>query len=56
MALAFVNAQPFVTSNIIGATKMDQLKIDIGSADITLSEEALKGIDAIHQRHANPAN
>ncbi|TDI59625.1 MAG: NADP(H)-dependent aldo-keto reductase [Alphaproteobacteria bacterium] len=56
MALAFVIAQPFVTSNIIGATKMDQLQIDIGSADVTLSEEVLKGIDAIHQRHANPAN
>jgi aryl-alcohol dehydrogenase-like predicted oxidoreductase len=56
MAIAFVNQQPFVTSNIIGATKMDQLATDIASANITLSEEVLKGIDAIHQRHANPAS
>ena len=56
MALAFVTAQDFVTSNIIGATTMEQLKIDIGSKDVTLSEEVLKSIADIHESHANPAS
>ena len=56
MALAFVTGQPFVTSNIIGATTMEQLKIDIASANVTLSDDVLKGIDEIHQRNVSPAN
>ena len=44
MALAFVNQQPFVTSNIIGATSMDQLKNNIASVDITLSQDVLNDI------------
>jgi len=44
MALAFVNAQPFVTSNIIGATSMEQLKSNIASIDIMLSSECMKDI------------
>ena len=55
MALAFVTAQDFVTSNIIGATTMEQLKIDIGSKDVSLSEDVINGIDDIHNAHANPA-
>jgi len=54
MALAFVNARPFVAANIIGATSMAQLSTDIASAGITLSEEVLAGIDAIHQLVGNP--
>ena len=42
MALAFVNDRPFVTSNIIGATSMEQLKENIGSINIILSEELKK--------------
>jgi aryl-alcohol dehydrogenase-like predicted oxidoreductase len=48
MALAFVNSRPFVTSSIIGATSMEQLAIDIGSIDLTLSDEVLAAIDAVH--------
>ena len=55
LALAFVNQQPFVTSNIIGATTMAQLKENIGSIEINLSEEILEEIDAINELQPNPA-
>lgn len=55
LALAFVNRQPFVTSNIIGATKMEQLKENIDSIDVELSEEILKEIEEIHKAIPNPA-
>ena len=55
MALAFVNTRPFVLSNIIGATTMEQLKMNIDSLDVTLSKDVLKGIEAIQQRLPNPA-
>ena len=55
MALAFVNARPFVVSNIIGATTMEQLKMNIDSLDIVLSKDVLKGIEAIQQAIPNPA-
>ena len=41
MALAFVNQQPFVTSNIIGATNLIQLKENIDSINIELTDEVL---------------
>lgn len=49
MALAFCASRPFIPSTIIGATKMDQLKVCIDAADITLSEEVLAGIEKIHR-------
>ncbi|MCV6626351.1 MAG: NADP(H)-dependent aldo-keto reductase [Cellvibrionaceae bacterium] len=55
MALAFVNQQPFVASNIIGATSMEQLKANIASVELTLSKEQLKAIDELHQRQPFPA-
>ncbi|MBP2831333.1 aldo/keto reductase [Aquimarina sp. U1-2] len=55
MALAFVNDRPFVTSNIIGATTLEQLKENINSIDITLSDEILKEIEAVHEDIPNPA-
>ncbi|MCF6224232.1 MAG: aldo/keto reductase [Flavobacteriaceae bacterium] len=55
LALAFVNQQPFVTSNIIGATTMEQLKENIASIDVHLTEEILKAIDAINELQPNPA-
>lgn len=55
MALAFVNTRPFVTSNIIGATTMEQLKENIGSIEVNLSDEVLKGIEEIHNAIPNPA-
>ena len=53
-ANAFVNNRPFVTSNIIGATTMSQLKENIDSIDITLSQEILKEIEDIHLSDPNP--
>jgi len=55
LALAWVNQRPFVTSNLIGATTLAQLEENIASVDVTLSQEVLDGIEAIHQRHPNPA-
>ena len=55
MALAFVNTRPFLLSNIIGATTMDQLKMNIDSLDVVLSKEVLKGIEAIQRAIPNPA-
>jgi aryl-alcohol dehydrogenase-like predicted oxidoreductase len=54
-ALAFVNSRPFVTSNLIGATSLEQLKENIASAAVTLSAEALADIDALHEQQPNPA-
>ncbi len=53
-ANAFVNDRPFVTSNIIGATSMTQLKENIDSINITLSKEILKEIEEIHLINPNP--
>ncbi|MBF0657152.1 aldo/keto reductase [Psychrobacter sp. NG25] len=55
MALAFVNSRSFVTSNIIGATTLDQLKSNIDSANLTLSSDVLKAIEAVHTQHPNPS-
>ncbi|WP_336056276.1 aldo/keto reductase [Nitratireductor sp. CH_MIT9313-5] len=53
-ANAFVTSRSFVTSNIIGATTMDQLKEAIDSADVTWTEEMQKAVDEIHQKVGNP--
>jgi aryl-alcohol dehydrogenase-like predicted oxidoreductase len=55
MALAWINSRPFVTSNIIGATTMEQLTSNIGSAAITLSPELLTEIDELHRVHTIPS-
>lgn len=55
MALAFVNNQPFVTSSIIGATNMDQLKENIASIDVELNKEVLEQVNAVHAAIPNPA-
>jgi len=55
LAQAFVNSRPFVTSNIIGATTMEQLKENIGSMNIKLTEEILEKINIIHNNNPNPA-
>jgi aryl-alcohol dehydrogenase-like predicted oxidoreductase len=55
MSLAFVNMQPFVTSNIIGATTIEQLQENIGSINVTLSKEILKEIEAVQNQLPNPA-
>ncbi|MEE2667516.1 MAG: aldo/keto reductase, partial [Pseudomonadota bacterium] len=56
LANQFVTTRPFVTSNIIGATNMDQLKLAITSVDVDLTEEIEKEIDEAFQLHGNKAN
>jgi aryl-alcohol dehydrogenase-like predicted oxidoreductase len=55
MSLAFINQLPFVTSNIIGATNLTQLKENIESININLSEAVLAEIEAVHKIIPNPA-
>ncbi|MBT8253278.1 MAG: NADP(H)-dependent aldo-keto reductase [Flavobacteriaceae bacterium] len=55
MSLAFVTQQPFLTSNIIGATTLDQLKENIESINLKLDRDILTKINAIHGRIPNPA-
>jgi aryl-alcohol dehydrogenase-like predicted oxidoreductase len=55
LAIAFVMSRPFVTSTIIGATSMSQLKTAIDGGETVLSEEILGRIDAVHQLRGNPA-
>lgn len=55
MALAFINQQPFVTSNIIGATNLSQLQENIESVEVELSNDVLKEIDSVHETIPDPA-
>ncbi len=54
MALAFVNNRPFVTSTLIGATNMEQLKMNIDSIHLKLSPEIIGGIGKIREDHPMP--
>ena len=53
-ANAFVNDRPFVTSNIIGATTMNQLKENIDSVDIKLTDDMQNDIEDVHLANPNP--
>jgi len=55
MALAYVNSRDFVTSTIIGATSMSQLRSNIASTELVLSQQVLAGIEAIHTQYPNPS-
>ena len=55
LSLAFIKQQFFVTSTIIGATNLDQLKENIQAFEIDLSAEVLQGIEDIHRQQPNPA-
>ncbi len=55
MALAFINSRPFVTSNIIGATNLEQLQTNIASIEVQLADEVVAGIEEIHKRYSNPS-
>ena len=55
LAQAFVNSRPFVTSNIIGATNMDQLKENVESINIELNQEIIDKINLIHNNNPNPS-
>jgi len=54
MALAFVNQQDFVSSTLIGATTMQQLKSNIDSINVSLSSELLEEIKQLRRRHPMP--
>ncbi len=54
MSLAFVNERPFITSNIIGATNLEQLEENINSINISLSEDVIKAINKVHEEIPNP--
>ncbi|MEW5009905.1 MAG: aldo/keto reductase [Cycloclasticus sp.] len=54
MALAFVNQQAFVSSTLIGATNMQQLKSNIDAINLDLSDEVLSAINALRRRHPMP--
>jgi aryl-alcohol dehydrogenase-like predicted oxidoreductase len=54
MALAFCLTRPFMASVIIGATTMDQLKVNIGSADLKLSDDVMAEIAKIHREYPMP--
>lgn len=54
MALAFVNSRPFVSSTLIGATTMQQLKSNIDSIAVTLSDEVLKEINQVRRTYPSP--
>ena len=55
LSLAFVNDRPFVTSNIIGATTIEQLKENIDSSNIKLTDEIISEINVINNRIPNPS-
>lgn len=55
MALAYINGREFTTATIIGATTLEQLKSNIESVDLVLSDAVLEGINAIHERFPNPS-
>jgi len=55
MALAYVNNRPFLTSTIIGATSLEQLKINICSSELVLSNDVLEEIELIHSETPNPS-
>lgn len=54
LALAFINQQDFTTANIIGATNLEQLKENIDSVNIILSEPIIEKINSIHSRYTIP--
>jgi len=54
MAIAYVNQKPFVSSNIIGATTLEQLSTNIAAHDLSLSEELLDAIELVHAEYTYP--
>ena len=54
MSLKFCELQPFMTSVIIGATTMEQLKTDIESVNVNLSNEVIKEINEVQKLYPNP--
>lgn len=54
LAIKFCDTRPFVTSTIIGATTMDQLKIDIEAFKMVWTSDIEKAVEALHFNQPNP--
>lgn len=54
MALAFLLRQPFLTSAIVGATTLEQLRTNLDSIDLALPEPVIAAIEAVHAAEPNP--
>lgn len=55
LAMGFVLQQPFLTSSIIGATTLEQLKENIDTIDVVLSKQILAEIDSVQAIIPDPA-
>lgn len=55
LAIAFVTSRPFVTSNIIGATTLEQLETDLRSVDVRLTSDLEARIAEVYQKYGSPA-
>ena len=54
MSIKFCEIQPFMTSVIIGATTMEQLKTDVESVNVKLTDEIIKEINEVQKIYPNP--
>jgi aryl-alcohol dehydrogenase-like predicted oxidoreductase len=54
MALAFAHQQPFMTSVLMAASSIEQLRDNLGSLSVSLSKEISRQINAVHDAHPNP--
>jgi len=55
MALAFARTRWFTRSVLLGATSMRQLQENLDSVEVTLTDEVLEKIAAVHRIYPNPA-
>jgi aryl-alcohol dehydrogenase-like predicted oxidoreductase len=54
LALAYARSRWFVSSTIIGATNLEQLKENLSSVNVNLSEEIIAEINEVHALYPNP--
>ena len=54
MSIKFCEIQDFMTSVIIGATTMEQLKTNIESVNVNLSDDVIKEINHVQKIYPNP--
>ena len=54
MSIKFCEVQDFMTSVIIGATTMEQLKTNVESVKVNLDSEVIKEINNVQKKYPNP--
>lgn len=54
MAIAFAKSRPFMTSVLLGATSMEQLKSDIDAVNLVLDPAVVDGLEEINRRFPRP--